>query len=292
MSDPRAILIAGPTAGGKSALALAEAEKRNGVIVNADSMQVYRDLRILTARPSTEDEAWTQHTLYGHVDGAETYSVARWLEDVAGALDAAEASGRTPVITGGTGLYFKALLEGLSPVPDIPQDIRRKWRDAAEEGGDELHVELKTRDPAAASQIRSSDRQRLVRALEVIDATGQSLLEWQKVPGAPLLDASECHRIVVAPDREILYERCNARFTTMFETGAIDEVRSLTARNLSADAPIMGTLGVAPIAAMLSGAMTRDVAIARARQDTRRYAKRQLTWARNQMSDWEWRTQL
>jgi tRNA dimethylallyltransferase len=288
MSEPNVILIAGPTASGKSALALAEARARGGVIINADSMQVYRDLRVLTARPCADEEVLAPHKLYGHVDGTEIYSVARWLEDMAKTLAAASDTGQTPIIVGGTGLYFKALLEGLSPVPEIPDEIRQKWREiGAEDGGLTLHEALIQRDPKAAAHIRPSDRQRLVRALEVIDATGRSLLEWQKVPGTPLLDAGSCRRIVVMPDRAALYARCDKRFEAMLDGGAVEEVRTLMERRLPDGAPVMGALGVRPIAAMLRGYMTRDEAIAQAQQDTRRYAKRQMTWARHQMTDWE-----
>ncbi len=285
--EQRAILIAGPTASGKSALALAEARAHNGVIINADSMQVYGDLRVLSARPSANEEVQVPHVMYGHVDGAETYSVARWLEDVQATIPAVHTAGQTPVIVGGTGLYFKALLEGLSPVPPIPDDVRAAWRDIGAQGGSTLHAELVRRDPEMAARLRPSDRQRLTRALEVIDATGRSLLEWQRIPGTPLLDAASCRRLVVLPDRDTLYRRCDQRFEAMLNEGAIEEVEVLVARDLPDDVPVLGALGVRPLAAMLRGETSKEAAIAQSQQDTRNYAKRQMTWARNQMADWE-----
>lgn len=287
MSEPHPILIAGPTASGKSALALEYARTRNGVIINADSMQVYTDLRILSARPSMEEEAAAPHSMYGHVDGAEVYSVARWLEDVKRALGDARHAGQTPIIVGGTGLYFKALLEGLSPVPDIPDAIRGKWRDFGERGGPALHAELSRLDPDMAAQLRPSDRQRLIRALEVLEATGRSLLDWQKLPGTPLVDVTRCERRVVLPDRDVLYDRCNRRFELMLELDALAEVEALVGRGLPESLPVMGALGVRPLAAMLRDELSREDAIAQSQQDTRRYAKRQMTWARNQMADWD-----
>jgi len=287
MAKPKAILIAGPTASGNSARALEAADANNGVIINADSMQVYADLRILSARPSAEEEARGPHVMYGHVDGAVSYSVAQWLEDVKSAITAAEDDGKTPIIVGGTGLYFKALLEGLSPVPAIPEDIRKAWRDAAVDGVPALHAQLTERDPEMAARLRPSDRQRLIRALEVIDATGRSLLDWQKIPGTPLIDVATTRRLVVLPERETLYARCDQRFEAMLEQGALAEVEALVSRNLPAGCPVLGALGVHPLANFLKGDMSRDDAIAQSQQDTRNYAKRQMTWARNQMAEWE-----
>ncbi len=292
----RAILIAGPTASGKSALALALArelaskEAQPALIVNADSMQVYRELRILTARPSPEDEARVPHRLYGHVSGADDYSVGRWLEDVSAVLKEAQATGAVAIIVGGTGLYFKALLEGLSPVPDIPQSVRAHWRQVARtHTGPGLHAMLRERDPEMAARLRPSDRQRLVRALEVWAATGRSLAHWQRQAGAPPLAADDCERIVLAPDRETLYSRADARLEAMVAAGAREEVAALRALGLAPDKPIMRAHGVRPLSAYLEDRLGLDEAIAHAQTETRHYIKRQFTWLRRHMADWSWR---
>lgn len=289
MSGYRAILIAGPTAGGKSAAAIALAERLGGRIINADSMQVYRDLRILTARPSREDEARVPHALYGFVPASETYSVGRWLADARAALGEARAAGRMPIVTGGTGLYFKALLEGLSPVPDIPEEVRGYWRGMARNAnGPELHAALAERDPAMAEELRPSDPQRILRALEVIDATGRSLAEWRREPGRGLLGEAETVRLFVAPEREWLGERIAKRFDAMIAAGALDEARALMAQRLDPGLPAMRALGVAPLIRHLQGALTLEAAAERVAAETRRYAKRQMTWARRNMMSWDW----
>ncbi len=277
------VLIAGPTASGKSALALDLAERLGGIVVNADAMQVYRDLRILTARPDPAEEARVPHRLYGTVDGAEPWSVGRWLEAVAGVL--AEAGDRPLVFVGGTGLYFEALTRGLASVPSIPEDIRERWR-ADERPTAELHVVLAARDPEMASRLRPSDRQRILRALEVIEATGRSLLAWQSGTGTPLLPEASVTKLLLMPPREELYRRIDARFEAMLEAGALAEVEALTARKLSLDLPVMKALGVAPLAALSRGEIGGAEAVARASRDTRHYAKRQTTWFRNRMQDW------
>ncbi len=288
MSNHRAILIAGPTASGKSAVALALAEKLGGVIINADSMQVYSDLRILSARPSDEDEARAPHALYGCVPAVDAYSVGRWLEDVTRAIDDAERLGQMPIITGGTGLYFKALLEGLSPIPDTPKEIRDHWRgEAGALDAEELHSLLSERDPQMARRLRPSDPQRVIRALEVLDATGCSLAEWQNEPGEPVLSEAQTRRFFVSPPREALYARIDQRFDTMMESGALEEVRALAELNLDPGLPAMRALGVKPLIQMLVGNMARDDAITRIKTDTRRYAKRQLTWAKRNMIAWK-----
>ncbi|MEM8743444.1 MAG: tRNA (adenosine(37)-N6)-dimethylallyltransferase MiaA [Pseudomonadota bacterium] len=288
MSKFRAILIAGPTASGKSDAALALAEKLDGIVINADSKQVYRDLRVLSARPSAEDEARAPHALYGFVPSETAYSVGQWLEDVARAISQAQAEGRTPIIAGGSGLYFKALLEGLSPVPDIPEGVRTRWRDAANTNTPaELHDLLRERDPGMADQLRPSDPQRIVRALEVVDATGQSLAEWQQKSGSPILDADEAARIFVTRPREELYARINARFDTMLSHGALEEVEALVAKDLDPDLPVMRAHGVRPLMQVLSGATTREEAIEQVKTETRRYAKRQETWAKSNMISWK-----
>lgn len=284
----RPILIAGPTASGKSALALAFAERRGGVIINADSMQVYRELRIITARPSAEDEACVPHRLYGHVGAAAGYSVARWLADVEGALDEARHRGWRPIIVGGTGLYFKALTEGLSPVPEVPDAIRHHWRNEAQRiGAGGLHATLAARDRVMADRLNPADAQRLTRALEVLDATGRSLADWQAQSGTPLVAIEHADRIVIAPPRETLHKRSDQRFAQMLETGALEEVGALMQLELAPVAPVMKAIGVRPLAAHLAGAITRVDAIARGQQETRQYIKRQQTWLKRHMYAWK-----
>lgn len=282
------ILIAGPTASGKSALALQLARRHDGIVINADSMQVYRELRILTARPSADEEAIAPHRLYGHVSVAEAYSVARWLDDVATVLDEAERSGARAIIVGGTGLYFKALTEGLSPVPAVAPAVRRRWREAAAVAGPgELHRMLAERDPAMAARLAPGDAQRIARALEVIEGTGRSLAEWQALPGRQLVDPTRAERILVNLPRSELQQRCDQRFDAMVAAGALDEVQRLQALSLPSDAPAMRALGVAALAAHLDGRLALDEAVARAKLETHQYVKRQLTWARKHMRDWK-----
>lgn len=284
----RAILIAGPTASGKSAVAMTLAEKLGGTIINADSMQVYREMRVLTARPSEEDETRVPHLLYGFVPAAEAYSVGRWLGDVAEAVEQAETAGRVPIITGGTGLYFKALLEGLSPVPEIPERVRGRWRRIARDtGGAELHEMLRESDPVMAERLRPSDPQRIVRALETIEATGRSLAEWQQLPGEPVLGEDETRRLLVAPDRAWLTARVDARWETMLEEGALDDVRRLMSLGLDPGLPAMRALGVAPLSEHVRGKLSLEDAGERVKMETRRYAKRQMTWARSNMMSWK-----
>ncbi len=283
-----AILIAGPTASGKSAFAIEQAQKNNGIIVNTDSMQVYTELRVLTARPSVEDEAIVPHTMYGSVSGATAYSVGQWYDDVKILLEECRKSKTLPVFTGGTGMYFSALLGGLSPVPPVPDDIREHWRKLAlKHPPAELHEMLKQRDPVMADQLRPSDPQRLARALEVIDATGISLSEWQKKPGIPLIDEARVGKYVISPEREVLYDRCNRRFDIMIEQGALTEVEELTKKNFHPDLPIMRALGVKPLQDYLSGKMPLEEVAEISKRDTRRYAKRQLTWLKSNMITWK-----
>jgi len=285
----QAVLIAGPTASGKSGVGLELAWRLGGTVINADSMQVYRELHVLTARPSQAEEARAPHRLYGTVSAAQSCSVGSWLDDAAGALAEARGDGRLPILVGGTGLYFKALIEGLAPVPDIPNEVRSYWREqAAKLSREALHQELAARDPAMAARLRPADPQRIVRALEVIDATGVSLAEWQGGNAAPLLAPSDVLRLVIAPEREPLYAAIDARFDRMVEEGAIEEVRALLALELDPGLPAMRAHGVRELAAHLSGAMSREEAVARAKTESRRYAKRQMTWARRFMSDWQW----
>ena len=286
---PKAILIAGPTASGKSAAALGLAQRFGGIVINADSMQVYRELAVLTARPSQAEMQRAPHCLYGTVPASERYSVGRFLEDVAHALRDAKVEGRLPVFIGGTGLYFKALTEGLAQVPDVPPEIRAHWRGEAERIGTEgLHRALQARDPVMAARLRPSDPQRLLRALEVIDATSVSLAEWQGADAAAVLHPEGLLRIVIAPEREPLYAAIDARFDRMMEQGAIEEVRALLALGLDHALPAMRAHGVRELAAYLAGDSSLEAAVEKAKTESRRYAKRQMTWARRFMQDWQW----
>ncbi|WP_072392607.1 tRNA (adenosine(37)-N6)-dimethylallyltransferase MiaA [Hyphomicrobium sp. CS1GBMeth3] len=289
MTYPAPILIAGPTASGKSALALSLAERLGGIVINADAMQVYRELRVLTARPSEDDERRAPHRLYGHVPGREAYSAARYATEARATIAEAEAAGRIPIVVGGTGLYFKALVEGLSPVPSIPESIRAHWRArASEEGAAALHEMLKARDPEMAARLLPTDPQRIVRALEVLDATGISLARWQEQPGEPVVAVREGHAIVVSPERDELRRRCDARFDAMMDAGALDEVRALLDQKLSPELPVMRALGVKPLAELLVGRLDLEAAAEAAKAETRQYAKRQLTWLRRNMITWKW----
>ena len=283
-----AILLAGPTASGKSRMALELAARYGGVIVNADSMQVYGELRVLTARPSPADEAAAPHRLYGHVPSATRYSVGRWLDDVASVLDEARQEGRQAIVVGGTGLYFKALTEGLAAVPAISAEVRAALREAAEGvATPALHARLASVDPEDAAAIRVSDRARILRALEVFTATGRSLTEWRRgVSAPPLVDPSTAKRIVLAPDRAELHRRIAARAERMLEEGAFAEVAALAALRLDPDLPAMKALGVRALTALEAGAYSRDEALTAIATETRRYAKRQETWFRHQMADW------
>lgn len=281
------MLIAGPTASGKSALALALADSLGGTIVNADSMQVYGGLRIITARPSLGEESRAPHVLYGHVDAGEIYSTGRWLADVAEAVKAIAAAGRVPIIVGGTGLYFKALTQGLAAVPPIPPDIRAAVRARLEvDGIAPLYVELTARDPVASARLMPLDRARIARALEVVLATGRSLTDWHKEGLPPLLDAERAVKIFVTCERKELVTRIEQRFAAMMEAGALDEVRALAARNLNPLLPAMKAHGVPWLIRHLKGELPLDEAVEGSIMDTRRYAKRQLTWFRGQMKDW------
>jgi tRNA dimethylallyltransferase len=276
-----AVLIAGPTASGKSALALKIAAERNGVIINADSMQVYRELRIITARPSAEDEGAAPHRLYGCVSGVQDYSTGQWMRDAKVEIDACWTNGMTPIIVGGTGLYFMALTDGIAEIPAIPSEIKAYWREA--EG--DLHARLVKRDAAMAAKLAPADRQRIIRALEVHDATGKSLLWWQeqgRTQGA--FGGAEVERKFVDVPREELYARAERRFDLMLEQGALEEVRTLPV--IDPKKPIMKAIGVPELMAHLAGVMTLDEAREKAKTATRQYIKRQLTWWRGQMEAW------
>ncbi len=289
MSDFDAVLITGPTASGKSALAVEWARRTGGVVVNADSMQVYDTLRALSARPSEADMQGVEHRLYGHVPAATAYSTGAWLRDMAGLLEELQGKGRVPVIVGGTGLYFKALTEGLSDMPAIPAEIRDAVRANLEaEGPEALHRRLMVQDPETAGRLNPQDGQRIARALEILTATGVPLSRFQKRTAPPLLDAGRARKFVVLPDRAVLAERIERRFRAMIEGEAIDEVRSLLALGLSDAMPVMRAIGVPEIAAYLDGRLDRAGVIERGAAATRQYAKRQMTWFRNQMDEsWE-----
>ncbi|HEX5959331.1 MAG TPA: tRNA (adenosine(37)-N6)-dimethylallyltransferase MiaA [Hyphomicrobiaceae bacterium] len=288
MPTPRPVLIAGPTASGKSALALALAERLGGTVINADSMQVYRELRLITARPSAEDEARAPHALYGCVSGADAYSAGRYAVDAARAIAEAQAAGRVPIVVGGTGLYFKALLEGLSPIPATDPGMRAYWRnEAARRPAPELHALLRERDPEMAMRLMPTDQQRIVRALEVLDSTGRSLAAWQREPGRPVLREAETKRLLVLPEQVAHRALIEARFDAMLAGGGLDEVRRLLEAGLSSELPVMRALGVAPLAAHLRGLRSLEDAAATAKSDTRKYAKRQLTWLRRNMITWK-----
>jgi tRNA dimethylallyltransferase len=284
-----AVLIAGPTASGKSALALALAQKTGGVIINADSMQVYRDLKVITARPAREEEAMVPHRLYGHVDAAVNFSAGAWVAEAATVLAEVCAQRRLPIFIGGSGLYFKALTRGLSAVPPIPPDVREGVRARLERGGVEaLHAELARRDPAAAERLKPRDRTRIARALEVVESTGRSLSDWHRDGLPPLLPAGTFTALFLEPDREQLYARIDARFEAMLKAGALEEVARLAARNLDPLLPAMKAHGVPALIAHLKGEITLEEASAIGRADTRHYAKRQFTWFRHQLPEFSW----
>jgi len=289
VSEPATILIAGPTASGKSALALALAERHGGTVINADSMQVYRDLSIITARPTAEEEARVPHRLYGHVDAAVNFSVGRWCTEFEAVLAEARGEGRAAVIVGGTGLYFSALTRGLAAVPPIPAQIRDDVRGRlAKEGVAALHAELARQDPAAAAHLRPGDRARVTRALEVVLATGRSLLLWHEDNMPARLDPARAAKIFLMPERDALLSRIDSRFDAMMAAGALDEVHTLAARHLDPSLPAMKAHGVPWLIRHLDGAITLAVAVEGAKRDTRQYTKRQATWFRNQLPDFAW----
>jgi tRNA dimethylallyltransferase len=283
------VLIAGPTASGKSAVALGLAEALGGIVVNADSMQVYRDLRVITARPTPDEEARVPHRLYGHVDAGESYSAGRWCEDLRRVLDEAAATGRTPIVVGGTGLYFKALTQGLAAVPPIPTALRARVRQRIEQEGPEaVHADLARSDPAGAARIRAGDRTRVARAVEVLEATGRPLAEWHRLGWPPILDPDTASKVFLAPDRQQLFDRIDARFDRMLHCGALEEVRALDGRGLDPLLPAMKAHGVPWLRRHLAGEISLEDAAAEGKRDTRRYAKRQGTWFRHQMPGWIW----
>ena len=286
------LLIAGPTASGKSALALRAARALDGEIVNADALQLYADLRLLSARPSDEEQGGVPHHLFGVADGADGWSVGRWLRATSPVLEDILARGRPPVVVGGTGLYFKALTEGLADVPPTPAAVRQSvaaMYDAL--GEDRFRALLASADPNAARRIEAGDRTRLSRAMEVLEATGRPLSAWQ-ADTAAAVEPDAWRAVVILPDRAALYARCDARFDALLAGGALEEVRVLLAKQLDPNLPVMKAVGVRELQRHLAGELTLEAAADLARQETRRYAKRQLTWLRNQTPDWPRITEL
>jgi tRNA dimethylallyltransferase len=279
---PIAIIIAGPTACGKSALALTLAAHYGGTIINADALQCYRGLRILTARPGPAEEARVPHRLYGFLDAAERGSVARWRGLALAEIEASLNAGRLPVLVGGTGLYLRALIKGLAPMPEIPPMIRNEAVALYDRlGGTQFLEELARFDPIAAVRLPSGDRTRLTRAYEVVQATGRPIAEWQNQTGSPA--PYQFGTILLAPPRPALYAACDARLTAMIEAGGLDEAAALLARGLSPDLPAMKAVGLPELFRHLRGEVSLDTAIAAAQMATRRYAKRQTTWFRHQL---------
>lgn len=280
------VLIGGPTASGKSALGLKIARERDGVVVNADSMQLYRDLPILTARPGPEDEALAPHALYGVADPRETWSTGRWLRAVLPVLETARADGRPAIVVGGTGLYFRALVVGLADMPEASDSVRQETGALYDRLGEAAFRErLAAVDPAAERRIERGDRQRLTRAFEVHAATGRAISDWQ-ARTRPALPPEDWEGVVVEPERATLHARCDARFDAMLESGALDEVRALASRGFSDDWPIARVLGAPELLAVVEGRADLKTAAAQAKARTRQYAKRQSTWFRNQCADW------
>jgi tRNA dimethylallyltransferase len=279
------LLIAGPTASGKSAFALEAAARDGGVIINADASQVYDGWRVLTARPSAEEEAQAPHHLYGHVDPSVRYSTGDWLRDIAMLLQGAALHGARPIIVGGTGLYFKALTEGLAQIPQPDAATRAAVNARLEaEGREALAADLVARDPATAAKIDLANPMRTMRALEVLEGTGRGLAAWWAETPPPLVGDAE--KVLIAPERDVLYARCDTRFDLMIKGGVLDEVRAMMSRDLPLELPAMKAVGAPELFAHVRGELTLDEAAERAKQATRNYAKRQMTWMRNQMSDW------
>ncbi len=282
---PPLVVIAGPTASGKSALALSIAERHGGTIINADASQVYADLAILSARPSAEEERRVPHRLYGVMDGSLACTAAHWAGLARAEIAACHAAGRLPVLVGGTGLYLRTLLDGIAPVPPVDMAIRAAVRALPIK---DLRAALEADDAVMAARLHPNDPQRMARALEVVRATGRSLAAWQAAPDSGGIgdDVALCGR-VVEPDRALLHSRIDARVDAMWAAGALEEVRRLQARGLAESLPVMRAIGVPPLLALLDGRMRESEALERWKLDTRRYAKRQSTWMRNQLGGWD-----
>jgi tRNA dimethylallyltransferase len=279
VDKPPVALIAGPTASGKSALALRLAEQVGGVIVNADSAQIYRDLPVLSAAPGPDELRRAEHRLYGVLDGAQPCSAADWAHMAKREIADIHAAGTLPILTGGTGLYLRTLLEGIANVPPIDPSIRKRAREAPVE---ENRRSLQALDPEAAARLNPADTTRIARALEVVISTGRTLAEWQDKREGGIADDIELRPIILLPPREWLYQRCDERFFRMMENGAVTETQALLNRRLAPNLPVMRAIGVREIANWLNGDVTREEAIAAGQQSTRRYAKRQYTWFAHQ----------
>ena len=278
------LIIAGPTAAGKSAMAMDVAQEFKGTVINADSMQIYADLAIITARPTVEDEACVPHLLYGALDGADVCSAQRWRNMALEAIEQVLGEGRLPIICGGTGMYLKTLTEGMSPIPEIPNNLRVSVRQRLEDiGSPALHKELAEIDPVMAAKLNATDSQRVARALEVVKATGRSLALWQTDPPVGPPPHLKFTTMALVPPRDVLYERCDQRFGAMLKMGALEEVQKLMQRNLDASLPVMRALGVPEIMSYLKGEISLSAAEIKACTLTRRYAKRQNTWIKNQI---------
>lgn len=286
-AEPAPLLVAGPTAGGKSALALALAEAEGGVLVNADSQQVYGGWRILTARPAPAEEARAPHRLYGHVGLGTPYSVGAWLREAAAAIEAARAEGRVPIVVGGTGLYFKALTTGIAPIPAVDPAVRAEGEARLERLGLARFARaLAEADPATAATLDLRNPMRVLRAWEVLEATGEGLAVWRARTGPPVVDPAHARRIALLPPRARLFERIEARLDAMIGEGVLDEVAAVMDLGLPPEAPGLKPVGAGELMAHLAGRLSLDDALRAAKTQTRRYAKRQLTWIRNQMADW------
>ncbi len=283
------MLIAGPTASGKSARAVSLASEHHGIVINADSMQVYSDLAVLSARPNPVEEGNAPHLLFGHIGAERNYSVGQWLEDARWAMEQALHMDRTPIFVGGTGMYFKALIQGLSAMPAVPPDVRDHIRNQSNGvAPEELHARLRALDPETAARLRPSDPQRIIRALEVFAATGQPLASFQGAREKPLLNAARCRALFIAPEKAELNRRIDARFDQMMRDGALEEARRLMARNLDSSLPAMRAVGVPGLVAHLRGECALEAAVERGKRDSRQYAKRQFTFARTQLPEFEW----
>ena len=280
------IVIGGPTASGKSHLATVIAKKHDGVIINGDSMQIYREIPIISAQPSEKERLDVPHALYGALPASESCSVAKWLKMVFPLIDKAHAESKSPVIVGGTGLYLKSLVYGISPIPDVDPEIRKKIMEQKESlGNQNFHEKLRTVDPVMAERLHPNDSQRMTRAMEVLEQTGVSLADWQKKPLIQRYNPESFKTFFVNPPREQLYQQCDARFLAMLENGALDEIRTLDALNLAPSLPSMKALGVPELLQFLHEKSSLDGAIAAAQQSTRNYAKRQVTWFNHQFND-------
>jgi tRNA dimethylallyltransferase len=280
------VVIGGPSASGKSALALRLAAAQGGVIINADSMQLYRELPLLTARPGPEDAARVPHRLYGILDAADPASAGRWLELAGAAIGESAAAGRLPIVVGGTGLYLKALLHGLAPVPEVPAAVRRATQETfARLGGPAFHAELGRRDPVMAARLRPGDRQRLLRAFEVLTATGRSLAEWQREPPFRVPLPEPVQGFALLPPRPELHRRIERRLQAMLDAGALAELEALRAARPDPDLPLLRAVAVPELMACLEGRLDRAAALTGAIARTRQYAKRQITWLRHQLPE-------